>query len=96
MDCTKILNLREENLNFVHSLNVSPMSLKIMPKAFHLTCKKGHYPHFFNTDKNLDNNGPYTEPEYYGAAFISGDERAQFLEWYEEQKSKFSDIRKQS
>jgi len=28
--------------------------------------------------------GPYSEPKYYGADYISRDERAQFLEWYEE------------
>jgi hypothetical protein len=32
--------------------------------------------------------GPYPEPKYYGADFMSGDEPAQFLEWYEEQKNK--------
>jgi hypothetical protein len=32
--------------------------------------------------------GPYPEPEYYGVDYISGDERALFLEWYEEQKDK--------
>ena len=29
--------------------------------------------------------GSYPEPKYYGADYMSGDERAQFLEWYEEQ-----------
>jgi len=28
------------------------------------------------------------EPKFYGADYMSGDERAQFLEWYEEQKDK--------
>jgi hypothetical protein len=44
--------------------------------------------HFFNTAKNLDYVCPHPETKYYGAQFISGDERAQFLEWYEEQKDK--------
>jgi hypothetical protein len=57
-----------------------------MPKSFELTSKKGYYPRFFNTADNLDYVGPYPEPKYYGADFMSGDERAQFLEWYEEQK----------
>ena len=61
-----------------------------MPKSFDLTCKKGYYPHFFNTAKNLEYVGPYPEPVFYGA----GDERAQFLEWYGGQKAKFSVIRK--
>jgi hypothetical protein len=29
--------------------------------------------------------GPYREPKLHGADYMSGDERAQFLEWYEEQ-----------
>jgi hypothetical protein len=59
-----------------------------MPKSFKLTCKKGYYPHFFNTANNLNYEGPYPEPEFYGADSMSVDERAQFLEWYEEQKGK--------
>jgi len=51
-----------------------------------ITCKKGYYPHFFNTANNLDYVGPYPEPKYYGPVFMSGDERTQFLAWYEEQK----------
>jgi len=36
----------------------------------------------------LDYVGPYPEPKFYGAEYMSGDERGQFLEWYEEQKDK--------
>jgi hypothetical protein len=36
----------------------------------------------------LDYVGPYPEPKYYGADYMLGDERAQFLKWYEEQKDK--------
>ena len=32
--------------------------------------------------------GPYPEPKYYVADFMSGYKRAQFLAWYEEQKNK--------
>ena len=32
---------------------------------------------------------PYSEPKFYGAEYMSGDERAQFLEWYKKQKDKF-------
>jgi hypothetical protein len=42
----------------------------------------------FNTADNLKYVGPYPEPKYCGADFMSGDERAQFLEWYQEQKDK--------
>ena len=46
--------------------------------------QEGLLPSFFNTDKNLEYLGPYPEPEYYGADFMSADDRAQ----YEEQKDK--------
>jgi hypothetical protein len=88
MDGTKILSMIVENLYFLDSLNFLPMSLKSMPKSFHFTCKKGYYPHFFITGNNLEYMGPYPEPKFCGADYMSGDERAQFLEWYEEQKGK--------
>ncbi len=76
MDGNKILSMLIENLNFVDSLNFLLMSLKSMPESFDLTCKKGHYPHFFNTANNLDYVGPHRKPKYYRANFMSGDERA--------------------
>jgi len=59
-----------------------------MHKSFDLTCKKGYYPHFFNMTNNLAYVGRYPEPKIYGADYMSVDERAQFLEWYEENKDK--------
>jgi len=50
--------------------------------------QEGVLPSLFNTAENLDYVGPYPEPRFYGADYMSGDERAQFLEWYEEQKDK--------
>jgi len=88
MDGIKICSMFVEDLHFLDSLNFLPMSLKSMPKSFDLTCKKGHYTHFFNTAKNLDYVGPYPEPRFYGADFMSSEERAQLLKWYEEQKDK--------
>jgi hypothetical protein len=88
MDGTKILSMVVENFHFLDSLNFLLMSLKSMPKSFDLTCKKGYYPHFFNTAENLDYVGSYPEPEYYGANYMSGDEQAQFMDWHKEQKGK--------
>ena len=65
-----------------------------MHKSFDLTCKKGYDPHVFNTAENLDYVGPYPEPKFYAADYMSGDERAQFFEWYEEQKDKIFAISK--
>ena len=64
------------------------MGIKSMPKSYDLTCKKGYYPHFLNTASTLDYVGSYPEAKYYGADYMSGDERSQFLAWYEEQKRK--------
>jgi len=88
MDGTKILSMIVENLYFLVSVKFLPMCLKSMNKSFDLTCLKGYYPHFFNTVNNLKYVGPYPEPKFYGADYMSGDERAQFLEWYEKQKDK--------
>jgi len=70
MDGTIIIRMSVENLYFLDSLNFMPVSLKSMPKLFHLTCKKGYYPHFLNMDKNLDYVGPYPEAKYYGADIV--------------------------
>ena len=43
----------------------------------------------FNTAENLDYVVLYPELKLYGADYMSSDERAQFLEWHEEQKDKF-------
>jgi hypothetical protein len=88
MDGSKILNVVVENFHFLDSLNYLPMSLKSMPKSFDLTCKRGYYPHFFNTATNLNYAGPYPDPEYYNADSMSVDERAQFMQWYGEQTGK--------
>ena len=82
MDGTQILSMVVENLHFLNSINYLPMSLKSMPKSFDFTCKKGYYPHFFNTANNLDYVGPYPEPKFYGSDFMSREERTQFSAWY--------------
>ena len=56
------------------------MTLNSTPKSFDPTCKKGYYPYFFNTASNLNYVGSHPEPKYYEANFMSGDERAQFLD----------------
>ena len=82
LDGCKILRMVVENLHSLDSLNHLPMSLKSMPKSFDLTCKKWYYPYFFNTAKNFDYVGCHPEPKFYGADFMSGDERNQFSAWY--------------
>jgi hypothetical protein len=59
-----------------------------MPKSFDLTCRKGFYLHFFNTASNMNYVGVYRKPEFYGAEYMSADERAPFLEWHQKQAGK--------
>ena len=63
-----------ENLHFLNNPNFLPMSLKMMPKSFDLTRNKGYYTQFFNMAENLDYVGPYPEPKFYGANYVSGDQ----------------------
>jgi len=93
MDGTKILSMSVENFHFLDSLNSMPMNLINITKSFDLTCKKGYYPLFY-TANNFDYVGPYSEPKYYGAAFMSVDEQAQFLACFEKIKTKFSTVMK--
>jgi hypothetical protein len=46
--------------------------------------------------KNLDYEGSYPAPYYYGADYMSGDERAKFLAWHEEQKGKIFNNKKEN
>jgi hypothetical protein len=42
---------------------------------------KSWYPHYFNSEENLDYLGP--NPTYYGVYEMSGGERTEFLVRYE-------------
>ena len=55
-----------------------------------------HTQEFFQQAENLDYAGPYPEPKFCGADYMSSDVGAQFLEWYEEQKDKIFAISKSS
>jgi len=50
--------------------------------------QEGVLPHFYNTVNKLEYMVPYPETKFYGADYMSCDERAQFLKWYEKQKDK--------
>jgi len=56
----------------------------------HLTsrARRVYCPHFLNAASNLNNEGPYPQPEIHGADCMAVDESAQFLDWHEEQKYK--------
>jgi hypothetical protein len=50
--------------------------------------RKGFTPKFFSTRPAISIVGAYPEPEFYGAEYMYGDERAQFLERHQGQKGK--------
>jgi hypothetical protein len=45
------------------------------------------YPHYFNTEENLDYVGDIADVSNYGADIMGDSERKDFLAWYEGQKS---------
>ena len=50
----------------IDSLNIFPMQLAALPKAFGLKeIKKGYFPHFMNTAANQKYVGPYPPPSMY-------------------------------
>jgi len=60
-----------------------------MPKSFGLNAR-GALHALLNMAEHLDYVFLYPEPKLYGTEYISGAERAKFLEWYQEQKEKIS------
>jgi hypothetical protein len=58
-----------------------------LPEAFGLASSKSWYPHYFNTEENLDYVGKMPDVSYYGVDQMGEAERKDFLAWYENQKS---------
>jgi hypothetical protein len=57
-----------EHLTFLDSISFLPMALRKLPEAFGLSATKSWYPHYFNTDANLDYVKPIPGIEQYGVA----------------------------
>ena len=68
--------------------------LRKLPEAFGLTATKSWYPHYFNTKENVNYVGEIPGVSYYGADTMSAKERAEFLAWYEGQRSAVFDNRR--
>lgn len=74
------------NMTMLDSLNFLPMKLAALGNAFGLTeAKKGYFPFNFNTEVNQNYVGPYPDPHYYGADYMSTKDRTAFLEWHTKQ-----------
>jgi len=88
MNGLKIMCMKMEHLVFLDSVSFLPFSLRMLPVAFGLAASKSWYPHYFNTEENLDYVGPIPDASYYGANEISGSERRDVLALYEIQEKK--------
>jgi len=86
MNGLRIMCMKMQHLVFLDSVSFLPCPLRKLPEAFGLTDSKLWYPHYFNTEENLDYIGPIPYVSDYGANEMSEAERREFLAWYEGQK----------
>ena len=89
----KIICMTMEHLTYIDSISFMPCSLRKLPEAFGLTWTKSWYPHYFNTKENMNYVGEIPDDSYYGVETMSAKERAEFLTWYEGQRSGVLDNR---
>lgn len=74
------------------SISFIPCSLSKLLEAFGLTAT--WYPHFLNTNENLDYVGKILDISFYGVNEMSAFERKYFLVWYQVQNSEVFDNRR--
>jgi hypothetical protein len=93
MNGLKIMCMKMEHLVLLDSVSFLPFPLRKLSEAFGLTAHKSWYPHYFNTEENLDYMGPIPDISYYGAKDMGESERADFLALYEGQRDRVFDNR---
>jgi len=79
MNGLKIMFMKMDHLVFLDSVFFLPFPLRNLPKAFGLTASKSRYPHYFNTEENLENGGHIPDVSYYGLNEMGEAERREFL-----------------
>ena len=79
MNGLKIMFMKMKHLVFLDSVSFLPSSLRKLPEAFGLTTSKSCYPHYCNTEENLDYIGPIPDASYYGANEMSETERRDYF-----------------
>jgi len=87
MNGLKIMYMKMEHLVFLDSVSFLPWCLRKLPESYGLKASKSWYPHYFNTEENLDDVGPIPDVLYYGVNEMGEEERQGFLARYENQKS---------
>jgi hypothetical protein len=89
----KIISMKMQHIHFLDSVSYLPMPLRKLPEAFGLSSTKSWFPHYFNTEANLNYVGAIPEIKYFGADEMSEGERKEFMSWYDAQKNKDFDCR---
>ncbi|KAM3921576.1 uncharacterized protein RB166_010983 [Leptodactylus fuscus] len=87
------VTVHDLGIRFIDSLNFIPMKLSKLPQAMGFSETKGHFPHFFNTEKNQNYVGPLPPPEAYGVQYMMESEKKEFMEWYGAQKGVVFDLK---
>jgi hypothetical protein len=75
----KIISMKMQHIHFLYSVSYLPMPLRKFPEAFVLSSSKSWFPHYFNTEANLDYVGSIPDIQYFGANEMSEGERKDFL-----------------
>ena len=100
MTGSKIMQMKfggPHRLELLDSLNFLPMALAKLPKSFGLfERKKGFFPHLFNTqeNQNIVLSG-LPDCKFYGLDDMNPMKRAEFLNWYAENKDKEFNFKKE-
>jgi hypothetical protein len=93
---SKILVINFSKVTIKDSLNLIPMALSKFPKTFGFKeLKKGFFPHFFNIPENQSYIGVYPPPSSYGCDFMSVTDNKNFFLWYNDQREKTFDFKKE-
>ena len=75
MNGLKIMRVKMEHLVFLDNVSILPFSLRKLPEPFGVAASNSWYPHYFNSEENLDYVGPIPDASYYGANVMSKSER---------------------
>ena len=90
---SKIISMRMEHILFIDRISYLPMRLCKLPEAFGLLVRKSWYPHFFNTQANLNYVGQIPDVNLYGVDAMGASERQEFMIWYNKEKDSVFDNR---
>nr|DAC81317.1 TPA_asm: PolB [Larimichthys croaker adintovirus] len=99
MQGSKILCFQDPdfNLKFIDSLSFLTMRLSAMPKALGFSDQtKGHFPHGFSSEKNLQYIGAYPPPHDYGVERMTPAQQQEFYGWYREVSQGTFDFEKEA